>query len=129
MVAHDHEIKFGQGWVDLSLGLVILLTIVGAAVASPRTDKIVEAARGGSGPVPPDLAAQVNHPVLRLSTLVPTWLAIGILFLMARQPGWAGSWLTVVVAGLIGLAEAVLVGRFAVGAGTTNTTADTTPMT
>jgi hypothetical protein len=49
--------------------------------------------------------------VLRTSALVSSWLAIGILFLMARQPDWTGSWLTVGVFGIIGLGASMIVGQ------------------
>ena len=114
MVAQSDEFKFGDGWIDLSLGVLILLAIVGPTVQGRLTDKLAEAARhGGDGPLTSAVAAQVKDPVLRTSMLTSSWLAIGILFLMARQPDWAGSWVTVVVFGCIRLGASLVIGRLA----------------
>ena len=113
LVAHSHEFKFGQGWIDLSLGLVIVLVVTGIVVQGPRIDAIVEAVREGSGPLSPDLIAKTRDPVLRLSAHVPTSLAVGILFMMARQPDWTGAWLTVGVFLLIGIGVSLAVSRLA----------------
>src|SRR2546423_13183237 len=90
LVAQSDEFKFGEGWIDISLGLLILLAVAGPTVQGRLVDKLTEAAaHAGSGAVPPDLAAQVRDPLLRTSMLVSGWLAIGIVFLMAPQPDWA----------------------------------------
>jgi hypothetical protein len=113
LVAHSHEFKFGQAWIDLGLGLIILLTVVGPTVQGPRLDRITAEARSAApGPVPAELRAKVRDPVLRTSTTVSSWLALSIVFLMARQPDWPGSWVTVIAFGLIGISESLIVGRF-----------------
>jgi hypothetical protein len=112
LVAHSDEFKFGQAWIDLGLGLLILLAIVGPTVQGRRTDHITAEARSAAdGPVPAPLSAKVHDPVLRTAIFVSSWLAFGIVFLMTRQPDWAGSWITVVVFGLIGVSESLIVGR------------------
>ena len=112
MVAQSDAFKFGQAWIDLSLGLLILLAILGPTVQGRRIDTFSEAAQHGrSGPLTPELLAQVRDPVLRMATVGSTWLAVGILFLMARQPDWPGGWITVVVFGLVGIGVALALGR------------------
>jgi hypothetical protein len=111
MVGQSDEFEFGQAWIDLSFGLLIVLAIAGPTVQGRRTDAITAAAREGSGPPSADLVARVNDPVLRVATLVSTWLALGIVFLMTRQPDWTGAWVALVVFGVIGLVASLLVAR------------------
>jgi uncharacterized membrane protein len=118
MVAQADYFKFGEAWIDLSLGLLIVLAIAGPTVQGRRIDAIADAAREGSGPLNADLAARVADPVLSVATFVSTWLALGIVFLMTRRPGWTGAWLAVVVFGAIGLVESVVVGRLGARAAT-----------
>jgi uncharacterized membrane protein len=115
LVAHSDEVKFGDAWIDLGLGLLILLTIVGPTVQGRRVERIhdeVRAAPSG-GPLPADLVTKVRDPIMRAGMVMSTWLAIGIVFLMTRQPDWGGAWLTVVVFGLIGLGETMMLSRLA----------------
>jgi len=112
LVAHSGEFKFGQAWIDLALGLVIVLTIMGPTVQGRRNDHIrAEARTAPNGPIPAGLAAKVRDPVLRTSVCISSWLAFSLVFLMARQPDWAGSWLTIVVFGLIGVSQSLVVSR------------------
>lgn len=118
MVGKSDEFKFGFAWIDLALGLVILLTAVGPTVQGRRMKAIREAAMMGSGPLTPELAQRINDPVLRVSTTTSAALAFGIVFLMAKQPGWGGAWGTVIVFGLAGVVASVLLTRFAPKAST-----------
>jgi hypothetical protein len=54
----------------------------------------------------------MNDPVLRTTTFVSVAVAVDILFLMARQPGWVGAWISVAVAVVAGLVAAWLLTRF-----------------
>jgi uncharacterized membrane protein len=112
LVAHSHEFKFGEAWIDLGLGLLIVLTIVGPTVQGRRVEHIHAAVRAAPpGPLTADLVQKVRDPIMRTAMVVSTWLAIGIVFLMTRQPDWTGAWLTVVVFGLIGVGESMMLSR------------------
>jgi uncharacterized membrane protein len=112
LVAHSDEFRFGQAWIDLAFGLVIVLAVMSPTVHGRRTDRITADARSTSeGPIPEALAAKVRDPVLRTGVFVSSWLAFSIVLLMARQPDWPGSWIIIVVFGLIGVSESLIVGR------------------
>ena len=112
LVAHSRRFEFGEAWIDISLGLVVVLMVLGPTVQGRRIDHITDAARSsGGGPIPADLAGRVRDPILRTSMLVSSWLAIGIVFLMARKPDWTAAWISVVIFGLIGVAESLLLSR------------------
>jgi len=112
MVGKSDEFKFGFAWIDLALGLVIVLTVMGPTVQGRRMQAIREAARTGSGPLTAELAERINDPVLRFATTISAALAMSIVFLMAKQPGWGGSWTAVIVFGLVGVLASVLLTRF-----------------
>ncbi len=112
LVAHSDEFKFGEAWIDLGLGLLVVLTIVGPTVQGRRVEHIHDEVRAAqSGPLTAELIAKVRDPIMRTGMVVSTWLAIGIVFLMTRQPGWGGAWLTVVVFGLVGIGETMMLSR------------------
>ncbi|MFL6239991.1 MAG: hypothetical protein ACJ735_10935 [Actinomycetes bacterium] len=117
LVAHSDEFKFGEAWIDLGFGVLILLAVIGPTVHGRRIDRIrTEARTAPDGPVPVELMTRVQDPVMRTSALVSTWLAIGIVLLMTRQPDWAGAWIVVVVFGLIGLSESMMLSRLGAAA-------------
>lgn len=112
MVARSDQYKFGDAWIDLALGLLVVLAATGPLVQGRRTDAVAERARAApAGPVPAELAARVRDPVLRTSSIVSSWLALGIVALMARKPDWTGAWLIVVAFGLIGVGASLVVGQ------------------
>jgi uncharacterized membrane protein len=112
LVAHSDEFKFGDAWIDLGLGLLVVLAIVGATVQGRRLEHIaIEARTAPDGPIPAALIGNVRDPIMRTGVTVSTWLALGIVFLMTRQPDWGAAWLTVVVFGLIGLGESMVLSR------------------
>src|SRR3954466_4541351 len=109
LVAHSDEFEWGEAWIDLGFGVLILLTIVGPTVQGRRVEHIYAEARAAQpGPLTGELTNKVRDPVMRTGMVLSTWLAIGIVLLMTRQPDWAGAWLTVAVFALIGIGEAMI---------------------
>jgi hypothetical protein len=103
-----------QAWIDLSLGLLILLSIVGAAFNSTHARRIAQrAAALGHGAIPPDLRRELNHPLHWMSVISMATLGLGIVFLMVEKPAWLGSIITLVVALLAG----VILGQMLVRSG------------
>ena len=108
---HDSA-DFGEPYVDLGLGLLVLLAILGAGVQGRRMEAIHEAAQEGSGALTVDLAARINDPVLRFSTLISVAVAVDIVWLMTKKPEWGAAWLSLVIAVAVGAALAALVSQF-----------------
>jgi hypothetical protein len=68
---------WGHAWIDLSLALLILLSVMGARVNGTHAKRIAER------------AAALG--------------ALGIVFLMVEKPGWLGSVVTLVIGLLVGV--------------------------
>jgi uncharacterized membrane protein len=112
LVGHSDEFKWGEAWIDLGLGLLILLTIVGPTVQGRRVEHIYDEARAAQpGRLTAELSNKVRDPIMRAGMVISTWLAIGIVLLMTRQPDWAGAWLTVAVFALVGIGETMMLSR------------------
>ena len=83
---------WGQAWIDVSLGTLVLVGVLGLAVNGPRLKAIGRAvAVLPDGPLPADLSRLIYHPVLNMSTSITAFLTLGIVFLMTLKPGWLGS--------------------------------------
>ncbi len=101
-----------QAWIDLSLGLLILLSFVGAAFNGTHARRIAQrAAALGHGAIPSDLRRELNHPMHWTSVISMTTLGLGIVFLMVEKPAWLGSIITLVVALLVGVVLAQMLVR------------------
>lgn len=94
---------WSHAWIDLSLGLLVLLSVVGAAFNGTHARRIAQRARAlGQGAIPPDLRHELNHPARWTSVISTATLGLGIVFLMVEKPDWLGSVITLVVALLVG---------------------------
>jgi hypothetical protein len=95
---------WSHAWIDLSLALLILLSIVGAAFNGTHAKRIAQqAAAFGEGPIPPDLRRQLNHPLHWTSVISMAMMGLGIVFLMVEKLDWLGSVITLVIALLVGV--------------------------
>jgi hypothetical protein len=95
---------WSHAWIDLSLALLILLSIAGAAFNGTHAKRIAQqAAAFGEGPIPPDLRRQLNHPLHWTSVISMATMGLGIVFLMVEKPDWLGSVITLVIALLVGV--------------------------
>ena len=57
---------WGHAWIELSLGLLVLLGILGPVINGPRMKAIHVAAQAAPvGEIPPALRKVISHPVLR----------------------------------------------------------------
>jgi multisubunit Na+/H+ antiporter MnhG subunit len=101
-----------QAWIDLSLGLLVLLSIVGAAFNGTHARRIAQrAAALGQGAIPPDLSRELNNPAHWTSVVSMATLGLGIVFLMVEKPGLLGSIITLVIALLVGVVLAQMLVR------------------
>ncbi|HEX6552090.1 MAG TPA: hypothetical protein VF026_04955 [Ktedonobacteraceae bacterium] len=83
---------WGQAWIDVSLGTLVLIGILGPAVNGSGLKAIGRAvAVLPDGPLSADLSRLIYDPVLNMSTSITAFLTLGIVFLMTLKPGWLGS--------------------------------------
>ena len=95
---------WGHAWIDLSLALLVLLSILAATINGAHAKRIAEqAAALGQGPIPPVLGHELNHPIHWMSVISIIMIALGIVFLMVEKPDWLGSAVTLVIALVVGV--------------------------
>jgi ABC-type amino acid transport system permease subunit len=95
---------WSHAWIDLSLGLLILLSFIGAVFNGSHARRIAQrAAALGQGAIPPDFRRELNHPMHWTSVVNMATLGLSIVFLMVVKPDWLGSIITLVVALLVGV--------------------------
>jgi hypothetical protein len=95
---------WSHAWIDLSLALLLLLSVMGAVVNGGHARRIARrAAELESGSIPSDFRQELTHPTHWTSVMSMTMLSLGIVFLMVEKPGWLGSVVTLVIALLVGI--------------------------
>jgi hypothetical protein len=100
---------FTQGWIDVSIGMILALGPLGAFVVSPRLHRIsVLAAQAPDGPLSGSLRAAIVDPFLTTILCGSTSGLIGVLFLMTNKPSLAVSVIVMIVAIGIGVVGARL---------------------
>ncbi len=103
---------WSHAWIDLSLGLLVLLSIIGAAFNGTHARRIAQRATAlGQGPIPPDFRRELNHPLHWTSVISMATLGLGIVFLMVERPDWLWSIITLVMALLVGVILAQMLVR------------------
>jgi Predicted integral membrane protein (DUF2269) len=103
---------FTQGWIDVSIGLVLALGPLGAFVVSPRLHRIsVLAAQSPDGPLSGSLRAAIVDPILTTILCASTSGLIGLLFLMTNKPSLQISVIAMILAIGIGVVAARLMTR------------------
>lgn len=108
---------WGDGWVDISLLLLLAMMVLGPAVNARRLAAISRAAKEApEGSVQGPLLARVLDPVLWTSVQTMSVVGVGIVFLMTVKPGMAGSLVTLVVTLALGLASSIPAWRRAAAA-------------
>jgi uncharacterized membrane protein len=95
---------WGHAWIELSLGLLVLLGILGPVINGPRMKAIHVAAQAAPvGEIPPALRSVISHPVLRAYTPISGLLALGIVIMMVLKLDWPGSGMVIALVLIIGL--------------------------
>jgi hypothetical protein len=103
--------RVGAAWISVTLGAIVLLIVVGAALSGPRMAALGKALSNEQGFVSHNLQNLANHPLLWVSMQTRLWIALGIIFLMAVKPDLAGSLLAICIAAVVGLATALPIPR------------------
>jgi hypothetical protein len=95
---------WGQAWIDLSLGLLIVVGVLGAVINAPRIKAIQKAVEAApAGPVPASLQKLISDPVLRAYALIPGFMALGAVSLMTLKLDWIGSAVVIIIALIVGI--------------------------
>lgn len=100
---------FAQGWIDVSIGMILTLGPLGAFVVSPKLHRIsVLAAQSPDGPLSGALRAAIVDPVLTTILCGSTSGLIGVLFLMTDKPSLEVSVIAMILAVATGVVGARL---------------------
>jgi uncharacterized membrane protein len=95
---------WGHAWIELSLGLLVLLGILGPVINGPRMKAIHVAAQAAPvGEIPPALRSVISNPVLRAYTPISGLIALGIVIMMVLKLDWLGSGMVIALVLIIGL--------------------------
>ena len=96
---------WGHAWIELSLGLLVLMGILGSVVNGPRMKAIHLAAQAAPvGEIPAALRKVISNPVLRAYTPISILVALGTVIMMVLKLDWIGSGIVIallLIAGLI----------------------------
>lgn len=96
---------WGHAWIELSLGLLVLMGILGSVISGPRMKAIHLAAQAAPmGEIPATLRKVISNPVLRAYTSISVLVALGAVIMMVLKLDWPGSAIVlalVLIAGLI----------------------------
>lgn len=95
---------WSHAWIDLSLGLLVALGILGPAINGPRMKAIQSGvAMAPDGEIPVSLQKCIADPVLRAYALIPGFMALGAVSLMTLKLDWLSSGIAMVVALILGI--------------------------
>lgn len=112
MVAKSKDFEFGDAWVVTAIVLVVIVSVEAVTVHGRRMDELALAAREApDGPLSAELLAKVNDPVMQISAFTASFMAVGAVWIMTHQPGWAGTIASMLVATALGAVVGVLVSR------------------
>ena len=95
---------WSHAWIDLSLGLLIVLGVLGPVINEPRMKAIQMAVEvAPDGEVPASLQKRISDPVLRAYALIPGFMALGAVGLMTLKLDWIGSGVVMIIALMVGI--------------------------
>jgi hypothetical protein len=93
-----------RGWIVVGLVGMVVIAVLSLAVSGRRTGAIARVFPTGDGPIPPAVRQRLRDPVLPLALGVRTALFLGVVFLMATEPGTGVSLAVLGVAAIAGAA-------------------------
>jgi len=98
----DGGIHWTSGWVDVSLVIFLLMSILGPTVEAGHAKRLLRlAAESPDGPVPTELDAARRAPAGIYVSFFGTSQILAFLYLMTNKPGLLGSTTACVVAGVL----------------------------
>ena len=99
-----------QAWIGLGLVGLVLIAVLGATLTGRRVRSIARTLPAEGAAIAPAFGVRLRDPVLILSALLRTALALGIVFIMATKPSDAEALTALGVALVLGAAAAAVVG-------------------
>ncbi|MEX2226979.1 MAG: DUF2269 family protein [Dehalococcoidia bacterium] len=106
-LVEDRDWSWGDGWINVSLIGLILMTVFGFLVITRKLVAIDTAAGDApDGAIPQVLAAQIHDPVLFGGTHALTMGVLAIMWNMTTKPGDAQAGIVLLAAIIIGAASA-----------------------
>jgi hypothetical protein len=96
-----------QGWIVVGLVGMVIIAVLSIAVSGRRTAAIARVLPTGDGPIPPAVRQHLQDPVLPMALRLRTALFLGVVFLMATEPGTGMSLAVLAVAAIAGVAAAL----------------------
>ena len=95
---------WAHAWVELSLGLLVLLGILGPVINGPRMKAIHLAVQAApAGEISVALKKVISNPVLRAYTPIPALVALGAVVMMVLRLDWIGSGIVLVLVCIVSL--------------------------
>lgn len=92
-----------HAWINVSLTLLLLMSVMGPVINLPRLKLILEAANEEAESIPsPQMLEKVRNRTLWTSVMIMTMLLVGILFLMTVKTTLIPSLLTIAAAAAVG---------------------------
>lgn len=97
----------GPAWITVTLGGMVVMMALSAALSGPRMAALGRALTTEKGPLSHSLQQLASDPLLWISIQTRVAITVGIVFLMTVKPGLGGSLLTIGAAFMLGLAAAL----------------------
>jgi len=95
---------WGHAWIDLSLGVLVLLGILGPVINGPRMQAIRMAAQAApEAEISTAVRQAIFNPVLRVYLPIPGLVALGALTMMVLKLDWLGSGMVIALVLIVGL--------------------------
>lgn len=105
----DGGIHWTSGWVDVAIGIFLLMSVLGPTVEAGHAKRLLQAVQGlPDGPVPADLDALRRSPLATHVSLFGAAQIVTFLYLMSNKPGLAGSLVAVAIATAVSAVIAAL---------------------
>ncbi len=95
------------GWIAVALASLLLIAVLGAILTGRPLMAIGRAVGKAQGALSPAQRELLNAPLLWISMRTRTAIALGVVFLMAVKPGAVGSFITIGIAIVLGLASSL----------------------
>lgn len=105
----DGGIHWTSGWVDVAIGIFLLMSVLGPTVESGHAKRLLQAvSQLPDGPVPADVDALRRSPLATHVSLFGTAQIVAFLYLMTNKPDLVGSLVACGIAAAAGAVVAAL---------------------